>query len=221
MLNMLEDADRDPQLKTLLANPYSLDPAGGRGGLDGLDSELAHKDPDDGVWTAPFVMGAINTRVVRRSNALLSYLYGHDFRYDETMAFAADSTGFLLASTVSVVSALFNAVSRVGAFRNMLARLLPQPGEGPSRMAREAGFFEIEMLAYRGSEPNRSLRLIIRGDRDPGYGATAKMLGESAVCLAKDSLAHDGGVLTPSVAMGDSLLERLVASAGVTFTLVD
>ena len=221
MLNMLDEADADPQLQQLLANPYALDPQGAAGGLDGLDSGAPHQDAHDGTWVAPFVMGAINTRVVRRSNALMGYPYGHDFRYEEGMAFGPGARGFVLALLMSLGFGAFNAVARVRTLRDLLARLLPKAGEGPSAAAREAGFFAIELYARHGDDVGKSLRLLIRGDRDPGYGATAKMLGESAVCLAKDPLAVGGGVLTPAVAMAGELLERLLASAGMSFELAD
>ena len=219
MLNMLEEAERTPELRELLANPYALDPAGARGGLDGMDSNVPHRDSDDGSWTAPFVMSMINTRVVRRSNALLFYRYGHDFRYEEAMAFAPGVVGCLTAVAVSIGSSLFNSVAQVAVLRDLLARLLPQPGEGPAAEMRESGFFEIEMLARHPEDRANNLRLVLRGDRDPGYGSTAKMLGESAVCLAKDPLRREGGVLTPAAAMGDHLLERLAANAGLSFEL--
>jgi short subunit dehydrogenase-like uncharacterized protein len=96
--------------------------------------------------------------------------------------------------------------------------MLPETGTGPDQAARESGYFQIQLL---GRHPNRSsadLRLRIRADRDPGYGATARMLGESAVCLVKDELASPGGVLTPAAAMGDALIDRLEERAEVSFT---
>jgi short subunit dehydrogenase-like uncharacterized protein len=104
--------------------------------------------------------------------------------------------------------------------RGLLAKVLPAPGEGPGLDAREKGYFEIEFLGRHPTNSAQNLRLRVRGDRDPGYGSTAKMLAESAVCLALDDLSSSGGVLTPAVAMGDPLLERLQNNAGVTFTPV-
>ena len=99
--------------------------------------------------------------------------------------------------------------------------MLPKPGEGPSEEAQEKGFFHIELLAKHPDGPGKFLRAHVKGDRDPGYGSTAKMLVESAVCLAQDELPVGGGFWTPASAMGDALLERLPANAGVTFELDD
>jgi short subunit dehydrogenase-like uncharacterized protein len=107
----------------------------------------------------------------------------------------------------------------LGPVRRALSRHLPQPGEGPSLAKREAGYFEILLRGEHPSDPSKTLHGRIRGDRDPGYGSTAKMLGESAVCLAQDELPAAGGCWTPASAMGDALLARLAKNAGVTFTL--
>jgi short subunit dehydrogenase-like uncharacterized protein len=219
MLNMQDEAVRDPDVRAVLADPYGLNPDGERRGLDGPERTLPEYDADFDAWVSPFVMGAINTRVVRRSNALLGYRYGREFRYDEAMLLPFGVWGFPLAAMVSTGTAAAGAVTSVAALRRALSRLLPQPGQGPSRQARESGYFRIELLGKSGA--GAALRVAVRGDRDPGYGATSRMLGEAAVCLAKDPLASPGGVLTPSVAMGDALLERLPVHAGVTFDVVE
>jgi short subunit dehydrogenase-like uncharacterized protein len=219
MLNMQDEAVRDPDVRAVLADPYGLNPDGERRGLDGPERTLPEYDADFDAWVSPFVMGAINTRVVRRSNALLGYRYGREFRYDEAILLPFGVWGFPLAAMVSTGTAAAGAVSSVAALRRALSRLLPQPGQGPSRQARESGYFRIELLGKSGA--GAALRVAVRGDRDPGYGATSRMLGEAAVCLAKDPLASPGGVLTPSVAMGDALLERLPVHAGVTFDVVE
>ena len=105
--------------------------------------------------------------------------------------------------------------------RRAVVRRLPQPGEGPTREQREAGFFDLRLFAAHPTDPEKHLRARIRGDRDPGYGSTSKMLGESAVCLAKDALEVGGGFFTPASAMGDALLARLPVNAGVTFEIED
>jgi short subunit dehydrogenase-like uncharacterized protein len=219
MLNMLDEAERDPGVRAVLADPYGLNPDGERRGLDGPDRALPEYDTDFDAWAAPFVMGAINTRVVRRSNALLGHAYGRDFRYDEGMLLPFGMWGFPLAAMVSTGTAAAGAVASIGPLRRTLSRLLPQPGQGPSRQARESGYFRIELLGRTAA--GDVLRVAVHGDRDPGYGATARMLGETAVCLAKDPLQTPGGVLTPAAAMGDALLERLPVHAGVTFDVVD
>ena len=202
----------------MLDDPYGLNPEGERRGLDGPENSVAKYDDDFGAWAAPFMMATINTKVVRRSNALLDHVYGTEFRYDEA-SLMSGSLGIARAIAMSGGTALLNAAMGLGGLRRGLARLLPEPGEGPSKEARESGFFHIELLGKHPTDASYDLRGRIRGDRDPGYGATAKMLGESAVCLAIDELHSSGGVLTPAVAMGDALLTRLNLNAGVTFTV--
>jgi short subunit dehydrogenase-like uncharacterized protein len=221
LLNVLDEAERDPDIRKVLADPYSLNPTAERRGLDGPERSLPEYDADFDAWVTPFVMAAINTRVVRRSNALLDYAYGHEFRYDEGMLMPLGIWGFPLAAGLSSGTAAVRAMASVGALRRGLAGLLPQPGQGPSRQVRESGHYRIELLGRCDEGKGATLRVMIHGDRDPGYGSTSRMLGEAAVCLAKDSLASPGGVLTPSVAMGDALLERLPVHAGVTFDVVE
>jgi short subunit dehydrogenase-like uncharacterized protein len=165
-------------------------------------------------------MAMINTKVVRRSNALQEYAYGTDFLYDEGMLIPFGQLGFLMAAAVAGGSGLFTAAATVRPLRGLLARMLPSAGQGPSRATQESGYFQIALLGKHPSTAGKNLRLRIRGDRDPGYGSTSKMLGESAVCLALDELSTPGGVLTPSVAMGAALLPRLQQNAGVRFTPV-
>jgi short subunit dehydrogenase-like uncharacterized protein len=219
LLNMQDEAERDAEVRAVLADPYGLNPDGERRGLDGPDRALPEFDADFDAWAAPFVMGTINTRVVRRSNALLGHAYGRDFRYDEALLVPFGVWGFPLAATVSAGTAVAGVAASIGPLRRTLSRLLPQPGQGPSRHVRESGYFRIELLGRNAA--GEVLRVAVRGDRDPGYGATSRMLGEAAVCLARDPLASPGGVLTPAVAMGDALLERLPVHAGVTFDVVE
>ncbi|MFU8817026.1 MAG: saccharopine dehydrogenase family protein [Pseudomonadales bacterium] len=221
MLNMLDEAERDPSIRPLLEDPYGLNPAGERRGLDGPERKLPEYDSDFHGWVTPFLMAAINTKVVRRSHALMGFPYGRDFRYDEGMLIPFGGWGFPLAAGVSAGSAAFTAVAGIGAARRQLARLLPQPGQGPSARVRESGYYVIDLLGRHPHEPSAHLRVRVRGDGDPGYGSTSKMLGEAAVCLAKDELTSPGGVLTPAVAMGDALLQRLPLHAGVTFELLE
>ena len=217
MLNMMAEAELDPSIREVLHDPYGLNPEAERHGLDGPERVLPEFDTDFRAWTTPFVMGAINTKVVRRSNALLGYAYGREFRYDEAMLMPAGLLGFPAAAAVSIGSSLFNAAAGLSGLRSVLTRLLPEPGEGPSQQTREAGFFDISLLGVHPRDAACNVRVRVRGDRDPGYGSTSKMLGESAVCLAQDPLDTQAGVITPAAAMGDALLERLNNNAGVTF----
>ncbi len=215
MMHVLDEA-RDPQVRRLLADPYALCPQNGVRGPDGGDQQSVRWDPDRQVWTAPFVMAAINTRVVRRSNALLDYAWGRDFSYREVTALPGGLSGWLKARQLQFGLAAFTALAWPRWTRSLMqATILPKPGEGPSEQDRENGFFRLR-LAGRGTD--RRLDVICRGKRDPGYGATSRMLAESALCLAcdRDRLPDRYGVLTPASGLGEPLIDRL-AQADVTF----
>ncbi|MDG1204398.1 MAG: saccharopine dehydrogenase, partial [Pseudomonadales bacterium] len=166
-----------------------------------------------------FVMAAINTRVVRRSNALMDYKYGSEFRYSESMLMGNGPGGYIKASLVAGMSGLLMLLTAFKPTRSLLAPLMPSPGEGPSEEAIAKGYFNVEFCGIASGESTKKLKVTVTGDRDPGYGATSKMLAESAVCLAKDSLSVAGGIWTPSTAMGDLLLDRLEENAGMQFTV--
>lgn len=219
MMNMMEEARDDPSILELLDDPYALNPPNMPRGDDVADQTTAEYDLDFRQWTAPFVMAAINTRVVRRSHALLGYPWGPHFRYDEATLTGDGPGGFAKASMVAGGTSLLTAATRVGPLRNLLGRVAPSPGEGPSPETIRNGFFEIDLHASHPEDPEKNLVARVTGDRDPGYGATSKMLAESAVCLAKDGLDSPAGVVTPAVAMGGKLVERLIARAGMTFTV--
>jgi short subunit dehydrogenase-like uncharacterized protein len=203
----------------IMNDPYGLNPKGDRSGPDRAERLTPAWDPDFKQWTAPFVMAGINTKVVRRSNALLGYAYGKDFRYDEAILTGAGPLGFAKAAAACAGTVGMMGVLGVGALRRLVSGRLPQPGDGPSKGRREAGYFDIELRGQHPSDDGKSLRGHVHGDRDPGYGSTSKMLGESAVCLAKDALAVGGGCWTTASAMGEPLLARLQEKAGVTFSI--
>ncbi len=225
MLNLVETASRDRKVARIAADPYALDPDREERGPDGPDQRGVKYDDDLGRWTGPFVMAAINTRVVRRSNALLGYSYGKDFRYSEAMSFPPGPGGWVAAAGMTAgIGAFVGAVS-LAPMRSLLAKtVLPSPGEGPSKATRESGHFTSRLVgiveAKNGAPPAKLLGTV-KGQQDPGYGETAKMLGESAVCLAlDDGIAKGGGVLTPASCMGVRLIERL-RKAGMTFEVGD
>ena len=220
MSNIVQEAQHDRSVARILADPYALNPAGEREGPDGADQQDVRFDEDVNSWTGPFVMAGVNTRVVRRSNALAGYPYGKDFRYREATLTGAGIGGRVRGlMLVSALGALVFGLT-VSPTRALLHRfLLPKPGEGPSPELQESGFFNLVQV---GKLPDGTiLRTRITGDRDPGYGSTSKMLAESAVCLARDEAITGGGVWTPASAMGAALLERLRSNAGLTFELVD
>ncbi len=210
---------RDPAGRRLLADPYALSPDRGAdpdGGAE-RDSLKPIRDERLGGWLAPFVMGSVNTRVVRRSNALLDHAYGAGFRYRELMLTGGGPLGLAKATGVAAgVGGLFAGLAVPGA-RQLLDRVLPDPGEGPSESARERGFFNIDI--HTTTSGGERLRCEIRVSGDPGYKATAVMLGESALCLALDDRPDAAGVLTPATAMGRALADRLNA-AGHSYGVV-
>jgi len=221
MLNIIEEAGRDRSIRKILGHPYALNPEGQRMGPDGSDLMKPRFDRKLGRWTGPFVMAGINTRVVRRSNALLGWPYGRDFRYSEVMGFRAGLKGRLSATTAAGGLGLFVGALDWAPTRAMLKKtVLPSPGEGPDREKREKGFFKIRLHARGQTEDGETIHLTgrVEGHSDPGYGETAKMLGQSALCLALDGpdLESPGGILTPASAMGMRLVERLRA-AGMVF----
>lgn len=221
MMEIVDQA-RDPQVRRVLFDPYALNPPGERRGPDGRDPATVSWAPDVDAWRAPFLMGPINTRVVRRSNALLDHAYGRDFKYQEYMTLPGTTQGWVMAQAITLGIGAVLTMAAIPATRWLLESfVLPAPGEGPSQQEREAGFFKATMVGKGENEEGRpvEVRVRIHGERDPGYGATARMLGEAAVCLAhdRDALPERAGILTPASAMGDALVERLEANAAVTF----
>ena len=178
-------------------------------------------DNDFKSWISPFVMAVINTKVVRRSHALSGYPYGKEFTYDEAVLTGRGMGGKLKGIGGMWALAAMSAGRPGGLYKRMVGRFLPKPGEGPSKSQRESGFFAIKMLGRLADQS--VFKCQVKGDRDPGYGSTSKMLGESAVCLAldKETTPDIGGVLTPSTAMGQALLTRLEQNAGLSFVMQD
>lgn len=219
MMNMMEEAKQDPTLLDVIDDPYALNPANMPRGEDGADQTSAEYDQDFRQWTAPFVMAGINTRVVRRTHALLDYPWGKHFRYDEAILTGDGPGGFAKASMVSGGTGLMMLATRFGPARNLLGRVAPSPGEGPNEMTIQSGFFEIDLFAAHPSDPDKNMVARVSGDRDPGYGATCKMIAESAVCLACDDLDSQPGITTPAAAMGQKLVDRLIDKGGMSFSI--
>jgi short subunit dehydrogenase-like uncharacterized protein len=213
-MNAIDEARADRNVARMIRDPYGLNPEDERNGPDGYDQQGARFDDDAQTWTAPFIMAGINTRVVRRSNALSGYAYGRDFRYHEASIAGKGFGGRVKATLMGLgLHILIVMVATPFARRHLVQRFSPKPGEGPSASERENGFFKLLMVGRLSD--GTFLRQTVTGDRDPGYGSTSKMLAESAVCLAKDNLNDSAGCLTPSIAMGDALLDRLQQNAGL------
>ena len=220
ILNVLAEVGRDPALRKELADPYSLWTEAGKPTVRQPGVQFAAYDPDFDAWIAPFVMSAINTRIVHRSNMLAHAAYGQDFRYDEAVLTGRGLRGRANATAMASALGAFMAAALIGPVRTALQRfVLPAPGEGPSPDAQRKGCFDLRF--HGRTRDGRIVRAKVTGDRDPGYGSTAKMLGQAAACLARDVPGRPGGFWTPAALLGDALLERLRAHAGLTFDALD
>ncbi|HWK85019.1 MAG TPA: saccharopine dehydrogenase NADP-binding domain-containing protein [Caldimonas sp.] len=225
MMNLVKEAAADPALRKELADPYSLCPAGAAPKVRQPEVRSMEFDADFGAWVAPFVMSAINTRIVHRTNALSHQAYGADFRYDEAMLMGRGLKGQLAAAGMAAGLAGFMLASAVGPLRAGLERfVLPKPGEGPSPDAQREGSFDLRFVGTTAD--GHQIRTKVTGDRDPGYGSTGKMLGQAAACLALDvgtgdgKAAPPGGFWTPATIFGDRLIERLTDHSGLTFEVI-
>ncbi|MEP7349182.1 MAG: saccharopine dehydrogenase NADP-binding domain-containing protein [Sphingorhabdus sp.] len=191
---------KDPAVIGYLTDPFSLAP-----GFEGPPQPPGSKPEYDeslGSWATSFVMAAINTKNVHRTNALLGHRYGTDFVYDEMMLTGKGEQGEAMAKHIASTPMMGGADD-------------PKPGEGPTKEARETGYYDVLFI---GEYPDgRTVRLSVKGDKDPGYGSTSKMISETAIALL-DSDAP-GGVTTPGAALGEILVERLQANAGLIFAV--
>lgn len=219
MFNLMEEAAADPSLRRLLADPYALAPPDLRNGVAQVDLNRPARDDATGQWIAPFVMAAVNTRVVHRSHALLGRPWGPEFRYDEATEMGTGPLGAAKAAGLSAGLVGVMGLAALGPTRSLMGRVVPKPGEGPSPAAQQKGHYD---LRFHGTTPDRrTIVTRVTGDRDPGYGSTAKMLGEAAAALVElDRAEVGGGFWTPSTAFGDRLVERLEAHAGLRFDVL-
>jgi short subunit dehydrogenase-like uncharacterized protein len=209
MRGLADAAKADRSILKLMRDPFGLSPE--------RDAEPDTRQPSDnpaphrvdGRWVAPFVMASYNTRIVRRSNAIAGYSYGKGLRYGEVMGVGSGPVGAVAAGAVTAgLGGLLAGLATPGA-RQLLDRVLPKPGQGPSEKTRESGWFRHDIDATTSTGARYTGR--VSGSGDPGYAATAVMLGESALCLALDGdrLPERAGSLTPATAMGPALVERL------------
>jgi short subunit dehydrogenase-like uncharacterized protein len=222
LLNVLKEVAADPALRKSLQDPYLICPPGKATHVRQPNVSLAEYDADFGAWVAPFIMSAINTRVVHRTNALSRHAYGREFRYDEALLTGRGVKGRLTAAATGAGLGAFMLAGSVGPVRAGLEKfVLPAPGEGPTPEQQRAGGFDLRF--HGRTADGQVIRARVTGDRDPGYGSTAKMLGQAAACLAKDRPRTQlgGGFWTPATAFGDRLIARLEARSGLTFELLD
>jgi short subunit dehydrogenase-like uncharacterized protein len=218
LLGQLDEARADRERARVSADPYALSPdrsAEPDLGDEGDLRTMKH-DSDLGAWLAPFMMAPINTRVVRRSNAIQDWDYGRRFRYREVMGFRSNPAAPAMAAALTAGMGGLMAGLSFGPTRSVITKVLPSAGEGPSEKARESGFYKIE-IHTRTSSGARYV-CTVTGQGDPGYKATSALIGEAGLCLALDvdRLPDRAGVLTPATAMGMPLVERLRA-AGFEF----
>ena len=197
----IKAAKSDPAIYKLAIDPYSLVPD-----FDGVqqpDGDTIVYSDALKSWQAPFIMAAINTRNVHRSNYLNDFAYGKDFEYSEMLLTGDGERGEQLAKSVA-------------SDRSLSGKDAPKPGEGPSKSEREAGYYDVLYIGHvEGAAP---IVVNVKGDKDPGYGSTSKMIAESALCLLEDARETSGGIWTTAPAMGDKLIDRLELNAGLSFS---
>ncbi|BAW97876.1 hypothetical protein NIES970_28390 (plasmid) [[Synechococcus] sp. NIES-970] len=212
-INLLQEAIADPALKAALENPYIL--------CDGAEAQRNHPatlmpvqiDHSFGEWLTPFVMAGINVPIVLRSNALQGWQYGQDFRYSEAILTGTNVSGWLKAYGLKFALDVFVGTAAIAP--NLLKKFIPAPGEGPSETEQEQGFYDLRFWGETAS--GKTMVIQVTGDRDPGYGSTAKLLAQAGLCLAKDITDQKGGFWTPASLRQEHLIQRLSQFAGLTF----
>ncbi|WP_395342683.1 saccharopine dehydrogenase family protein [Ningiella sp. W23] len=198
----LKAAYADKKIMEVLRSPYCL--ADSKVSVEQPNGDKPYYDEALGSWAAPFIMAAINTKNVHRSNMLSNYAYGQNFKYDEMLLTGPGEKGEAMANHVANDKSLGSDDG-------------PKPGEGPSKEERENGFYDILFI---GEHSNGNIYAAsVSGDKDPGYGSTSKMIAQSAICLANETDELTGGFYTPAVAFGDKIIARLEAHAGIKFSI--
>lgn len=219
VINLTKQASKDKKLRAEMANPYSCCPP--NHGFTARQHRVGVSyDTEYNNWVAPFVMAAINTRIVHRSNALSGNAYGSDFLYEEAVIKGDGEKGEKRAKKAHSDARKFMMLAALSPTRWVLERfILPKPGEGPSPEEQLNGSYDLRFLGK--SPQGEKIEVKVTGDRDPGYGSTAKMLGQAAYSLAFDVNENAaGGFWTPATLLGDKLIERLISDAGLTFDVI-
>jgi short subunit dehydrogenase-like uncharacterized protein len=196
-----EAVAKDLSLVSILNDPFALTP-----GFSGAKQPKGNRpvyEEDMQSWTAPFMMALINTRNVHRSNMLMGFPYGREFVYDEMVLTGPGEKGEANAKRVMAANSEKTGPNA------------PKPGEGPSKEERENGRYDLLYVAI--APDGRQVRASVKGDRDPGYGSTSKMIAECAICLLRDVPDVPAGIWTPGAAMQHRLIKRLVDHAGISF----
>ena len=197
----MASAKANPAIIKVLTNPFAL--TEGFSGPEQPTGAAPQYDEELNSWSAPFVMAAINTKNIHRSNFLLGHQYGEDFRYDEMLLTGDGEQGKAAAEYV--------------AKDDSIGKSDLQPGDGPTQEERENGNYDA---IFAGQNCEGELMIAsVQGDRDPGYGSTSKMLAEAAICLLENPTLASGGLWTPAAALGQALIDRLHKHAGLTFQI--
>ncbi len=218
-LNLYKEASADPEIRKEMRDPYSLCPS------EHTFTERQHNvsvefDEDFDSWAGPFIMASINTRIVLRSNALLDGHYDANFKYDEAMLTSAGKKGEKAAKRISSGTKVSMFMMAFAPMRWLATRFfLPSPGEGPTPEQQLKGCYDLRLLGR--TQRGESVRVKVTGDRDPGYGSTAKMLAQAGISLRRDVDEGEvgGGFWTPAAVFNDKLITRLVNNAGMGFEL--
>jgi short subunit dehydrogenase-like uncharacterized protein len=197
----MASARANPAIIKVLTNPFAL--TEGFTGPEQPTGAAPQYDEELNSWSAPFVMAAINTKNIHRSNFLMGHRYGEEFRYDEMLLTGDGEQGKAAAEYV--------------AKDDSIGKSDLQPGDGPTQEERENGNYDA-LFAGQNCEGELMISSV-QGDRDPGYGSTSKMLAEAAICLLENPALASGGLWTPAAAMGQALIDRLHAHAGLTFQI--
>lgn len=217
-INLIQEAIANPDTKTALKNPYILCP--NKTETPNHPPALIPVQADEtfGEWITPFVMAGVNTPIVLRSNALQNWDYNKDFQYDEAMLSGEGIGGWFKAQSLQVgLNSLGIAAAIAPA---LLEKIIPAPGEGPTLEEQEKGFYDLRFWGKTAS--GKTIMTKVTGDRDPGYGSTAKILSQAGICLAKDlsEFEKQGGFWTPASLFGATLITRLTQYSGLTFAVL-
>ena len=218
-LNLYKEASADPEIRKEMRDPYSLCPAA-HGFIQRQHNVSVEFDEDYDSWAGPFIMASINTRVVLRSNALVDGHYAENFKYDEAMLTSSEKKGEKMAKKLSSGTKASMFMMAFAPMRWLATRVfLPSPGEGPTPEQQLKGCYDLRLLGR--TKQGERVRVKVTGDRDPGYGSTAKMLAQAGISLRRDVDEGEvgGGFWTPATAFNDRLITRLVDYAGMGFEL--
>lgn len=218
LLATVEAMSRDPAVARVMADSFALTP--GFSGPVQPDDAAARHEPLARGWSSPFVMAAINTKNVHRTHALLGHPWGVDFVYEERQLWGSGLDGALRARGAALSARLQSAVLAFAPARALVRRfVLPQPGKGPDAQQRERGHYTLRFLG--STAQGETLTATVRGEGDPGYSSTSRLVSECAMALVQDTPRGrtPGGIWTPGAALGLDLLPRLQLHAGLHFTM--